>query len=359
MRALLLSPELFLAEGGIARIMRLYLKALCDIAGPGGRVDSIVLNDQPGRDERLARYASLQLGEHVGCGRRKRHFIAETIRLGRHADLLVCGHLHHLAIARLAKVFNPRLRYYLVAHGIEVWRPYTWLEKSALLGAHRILCVSEYTRRQMLRFHPALRPERLVVVHNTLDPYFAAKEQVVPTATPFAQPRILTVSRLLATDTYKGVDTMIETMQLVRREYPLARLRIVGTGDDQPRLLALAQRLGIGGAVDFLGSLDDHALRCEYAACDLFALPSRKEGFGLVFLEAMTYGKPCLGARAGGVPEVINDTVGQLAEYGNIPDLAAAVSDLIRHPRDSEVVRRHVDTFAFPAFTRRLAAVLS
>ena len=58
MRALLLSPELFLAEGGIARIMHLYLKALCEIVGPAGRVDSLVLNDRPGRDERLGRYAN-------------------------------------------------------------------------------------------------------------------------------------------------------------------------------------------------------------------------------------------------------------------------------------------------------------
>ncbi|MDI1335084.1 MAG: glycosyltransferase family 4 protein [Lacunisphaera sp.] len=359
MRALLLSPELFLAEGGIARIMRLYLKALCEIVGPAGRVDSLVLNDRPGRDERLGRYANARLGEHLGCNRAKLAFIWQTIRLGRHADLLVCGHLHHLVIARLAKVLNPRLEYYLVAHGIEVWRPYTLLEKSAMSGARRILCVSKYTRHQILRFHPALAPARVVVVPNTLDPYFAARENVVPTATPFAAPRLLTVSRLLSTDTYKGVDTLIEAMPFVRREFPLARLRVVGTGDDVPRLQALAARLGVTGAVDFLGALSDEGLRAEYAACDLFALPSRKEGFGLVFLEAMTYGKPCLAARAGGAPEVINDTVGMLVEYGNIPDLAAAVADLVRHPRDSEVVRRHADSFAFPAFTRRLAAALS
>ena len=137
MKALLLSPELFLAEGGIARIMRLYLKALCEIAGPAGRVDSLVLNDQPGRDERLARYTNGRFGEQVGCARRKMKFITGTIRLGRCADTLVCGHLHQLAIARLAKLFNPRLEYYLVAHGIEVWRPYSYMERRALLGARR------------------------------------------------------------------------------------------------------------------------------------------------------------------------------------------------------------------------------
>lgn len=358
MKALLLSPELFLNEGGIARIMRLYLKALCELAGPSGRVDSLVLNDRAGYDPRLPRYATAQLGENVGCDRQRLRFVREAIRLGRRADVLICGHLHQLAIARLVKVFNPRLRYYLVAHGIEVWRPYSLVERKALLGAHRILCVSEYTRRSILRFFPALPPERLVVVPNTLDPFFRPGGEAAATPT-VASPRVLTVSRLTHGDAYKGVDTLIEAMPAVRKEFPLARLRIVGTGDDQPRLAALAQRLGAGFAVDFLGAVSDEVLGAEYAACDLFALPSRREGFGLVFLEAMAYGKPCIGARAGGVPEVIDGATGQLVDYGNIPDLAAAIADLMRHPRDSGVVRHHADSFAFPAFLQRLAAGLA
>jgi hypothetical protein len=131
MKFLLLSPELFLHEGGIARIMRLYLKALGEIAGPGGRVDSLVLNDEPGGDGRVARYTNERLGAQVGCSRGKLRFIRETIRLGRRADVLVCGHLHQLPIAHLAKLFNPRLRYFLVAHGIEVWRPYSLLDRRA------------------------------------------------------------------------------------------------------------------------------------------------------------------------------------------------------------------------------------
>ncbi len=358
MNALLLSPELFRHEGGIARIMRLYLKALCENAGVSGRVDSVVLNDQPGPEPRLVRYTNDKLGEHVGCGYSKLGFIRHTLRLARRADTLVCAHLHQLPIAWLAAKFNPRLKYHLVAHGIEVWRPYRVLERRALLGAHRILCVSEFTRRQMLRFCPDLQAGRLVVLPNTLDPHFAPELNNQVSQAPFALPRILTVGRLASSDAYKGFDTLIEAMPLIRRDYPTARLRIVGKGDDQPRLAALATRLGVAGSVDFLGPVADEALRAEYAACDLFALTSCKEGFGLVYLEAMTYGKPCIGARAGGVPEVINDSVGQLVEYGNLSDLAAAVSDLVRHPRDSEVVRRHAGSFAFPVFQRRLAALL-
>lgn len=359
MNTLLLSPELFLHEGGIARIMRLYLKALCEQAGPGDRVDSLVLNDAPGPEPRLARYSADRLGEHLGCNRSKAAFIRHALRLGRRADLLVCSHLHHLPIAWLAQRLNPRLRYCLVAHGIEVWRPYTWLEARALLGAHRILCVSEYTRRQLLRFLPALPTDRLLVVPNTLDPHFAPELNDLVSQAPFALPRILTVGRLSSTDTYKGFDTLIEAMPAVRHEYPAARLRVVGKGDDQPRLAALAAELGVAGSVDFLGPISDEALRAEYASCDLFALPSRKEGFGLVYLEAMAYGKPCIAARAGGAPEVINDRVGALVDYGNIPDLAAAIGELVRRPRDSGVVRAHAATFAFPAFQRRLTAALA
>lgn len=359
MRALLLSPELFLHDGGIARIMRLYLKALCELAGPGGSVDSVVLNDRPGPEPTLGRYANDRLREHVGCDRSKFAFIRHTLRLARRADLLVCAHLHQLPIVWFAQRTRPGLKYYLVAHGIEVWRPYSLLERHALLAADRILCVSEYTRRQMLRFCPELPAERLLVVPNTLDPHFDPVLNDQVSTAPFAVPRILTVGRLTSADTYKGFDTLIEAMPTIRRDYPTARLRIVGQGDDLPRLQALAAQLNVAGSVDFLGPISDEALRAEYAACDLFALPSRKEGFGLVYLEAMTYGKPCIGARAGGVPEVINDSVGLLVDYGNIPDLAAAVAELVTRPRDSEVVRRHVDAFAFPAFSRRLAQALA
>jgi phosphatidyl-myo-inositol dimannoside synthase len=357
MNVLLLSPELFRHEGGIARIMRLYLKALGEIAGPGGQIHSIVLNDQPGPVPRRTDYAGDRPGEHHGCDRSRVGFARHTLRLARHSDLLVCAHLHQLPVAWLAGLLNPRLKYCLVAHGIEVWRPYGALERRALLGAHLILCVSEYTRRQMLRFCPSLSPDRLIVVPNTLDPRFAPR---VSTTTPalFALPRILAVGRLAAADAYKGFDVLIEALPQIRREYPTARLRIVGQGDDQPRLAALASRPGAAGMVDFLGALNDDALNAEYAACDLFVLPSRREGFGLVYLEAMIHGKPCIGARSGGTPEVVNDNVGRLVPYGNPDELAAAVTDLVRNPRDSEVVRRHAATFAFPAFSRRLAAAL-
>ena len=358
MRTLLLSPELFLAEGGIARIMRVYLKALCAGAAPGDCIESLVLNDGPAADARLPRYAGPALQANRGCQRRKPAFFRQVLRLGWRSDRIICGHLHLLPLVLFVKLLRPRLAYYLVAHGIEVWRPYSVMESAALRRARGIFCVSEYTRRQMLRFCPGLDPAKLTVLPNTLDPYLASGQDTAPSRT-IAGPVILSVARLTAADSYKGIDVLIEALPLILRQLPLAQLRIVGGGDDLPRLRDLAAQLRVTSSVHFAGQIDDQALRAEYAGCDLFALPSRREGFGLVYLEAMTCGKPCLAARAGGAPEVVDDSVGALAEYGNIPETAAAVLDLVRHPRDPEAIRRHADTFAFPAFCARLSAALA
>lgn len=359
MKTVLLSPELFLADGGIARILRLYLRALGELAAPGDTLDSIVLNDAVAPDPRLARYTTPALRSHVGCARDRFAFVRATLRAAWRADRLICGHLHQLPVAWLARVLRPRLRYGLVAHGIEVWRPYTVLETRALRGAHRILCVSAYTRRQLLRFCPALDPARLVVVPNTLDPCLDAPPPAPLASASLSGPRLLAVGRLTASDRYKGFDTLIEALPRVRQAFPLAHLRIVGTGDDLSRLRELAVRVGAAPAVHFLGRLDDDALRAEYAACEVFALPSRAEGFGLVYLEAMVQGKPCLAARAGAAPEVVTDATGALVPYGDSAAIAAAIMDLARHPRDAAAIRAHAATFAFPAFRARLAVALS
>jgi glycosyltransferase involved in cell wall biosynthesis len=359
MRTLLLAPELFHAEGGIARILRLYLKALCDSAQPGDSVASVALNDSDAPDPRMARYSSPALQTSVGCAGSKFRLVRQAATLAENCERILCGHLHLLPVAWMVRQISSSLEYDLLAHGIEVWRPYSVVETQALLQARRIFCVSDYTRRQMLRFCPALDPARLIIVPNALDPFFAPSAETTAGPPPASNPRILSVSRLTTADNYKGIDTLIEALPLIRRMHPEARLRIVGSGDDTARLLALVARHQMETAVDFCGLLSDEQLRAEYAACDIFALPSRREGFGLVYLEAMAHGKPCLGARAGGAPEVISDRAGVLAEYGNITDIAFAVSDLVRHPRRLAEVRAQADSFNFAAFKSRIAAALA
>jgi glycosyltransferase involved in cell wall biosynthesis len=355
-RTLLLAPEIFASEGGIPRILQIYLKALCDLAGPNDGIRLLALNDHMVDSRDLRRSSNSRLAEWRVCGRNKIRVIRAALQMSRGCDRIVCGHIGQLPVALAAKTVHPRLRYYLVAHGIEVWRPFTRTELMALRGAERILCVSDFTRCELLR-HCPLPEGRAVVLHNALDPYF--KIGPGQARTPGAPPVILVVTRLTRADRYKGVEHMVEAMPAIRARVPDAILRIIGRGDDLVYLQGLRDKLGLRHAIEFLGYVDDRRMAAELRACSLFALPSKKEGFGLVFLEAMANGRPCLGARAGGVPEVITDAAGVLVEFGNVPALADACVDALGRDWDEAAILARARDFSYSHFKDRLASLIA
>jgi len=355
MNTLLLCPEIFASEGGIPRMLRLYLRALCEEAGEAHRnqVSLAALNDSTFPPSALARYGNDRLAGTAACSRSKLRLVLAALRLGRQADRIVCGHVRQLFLARLARLFRPGLNYYLVAHGIEVWRPYGPTERSALRGTRRIFCVSDFTRAAMAKNCPELRPEQLAILPNALDPAFGIAAAPVRANAH----RLLTVTRLSSADAYKGVDHLIAALPLIRRTLPDTGLRVAGTGDDQARMEALAHSHGVGGAVQFLGFVEEAQLAEEFEACDLFALPSEKEGFGLVYLEAMAHGKPCIGARAGGTPEVITGDCGALVNYGDVPGLASACVAALQQKWNVEAILDRARYFSYENFRTRLAAL--
>lgn len=350
----LMAPEIFANPGGIQRILQLYLKALSEIDAPKNRgIRLLALNDADFNPATALRYTSGNLDGCRVCSHSKSRFLLGALRFSRDADRIVCGHISQLPVAWLARRFNPRLRYYLVAHGIEVWRPLPPEERIALRGAVRIFCISDYTRRKLLQRCP-LPDGRAVIVPNALDPLFPIEPGRPPADCP---PVILTVARLSRGDKYKGVGDLIAAMPAVLAAEPSASLRIIGSGDDRPRLEAQARSLGIlGSAVNFLGYVEDQRLSAEMAACRLFALPSGKEGFGLVFLEAMARGRPCLGARAGGIPEVLTDDTGVLAEFQNVGSIAAGCISALRRDWDQRPILERARQFSYEPFKKRLAA---
>ncbi|MDB6170447.1 MAG: hypothetical protein JWM88_3311, partial [Verrucomicrobia bacterium] len=351
-----LAPELLTTDSGIPRILRLNLKALCALMDPsGGRVSFLELNDSVVDTTDLKQCSGPSLAEWSVCSGDKVRFVREALRLSKGTDLIVCGHVAQLRVAWVTRFFRRRLRYVLVAHGIEVWRPFSFFTRQALRGADRIFCISEFTRGEILR-RIKLDPDRLVVLPNALDPQLEPKPGAP--APPAEVPVILTVARLASADRYKGIDHLIAAMPEILKAEPRAKLRIVGRGDDQTRLYQLARGLKLAGAVEFAGFVADDQLRGEFDRCRLFALPSEKEGFGLVYLEAMAHGRPCLGARAGGTPEVITPESGLLVRYGDVPGIAAAAVESLRRPWDEAAIRARARHFSYPQFQARLAALL-
>jgi phosphatidyl-myo-inositol dimannoside synthase len=336
-------------------MLRLYLKALCELSGEKDRVRFVSLNDSLVDSRDLRRYANDRLVEWIACSRGKLRFINAVRRMSLRSDRIVCGHVAQLPLAWAASKLRPRLSYYLVAHGIEVWRPFTLLERRALKGARCIFCVSDFTRRQLLE-HCPIPAERITVLPNALDPFLETPSAVPQ---PGASPLILSVTRLSLADNYKGIGHLIQALPAIRAEIPEARLRIVGRGDGLAGLQALAQGVGMGDSVEFAGYRSDAELREDFSRCRLFAMPSQKEGFGLVFLEAMAQGRPCLGARSGGVPEVITEETGVLVDYGDVKEIAETAIAALRRDWPTEPILERARHFSYLRFKERFAALLS
>jgi phosphatidylinositol alpha-1,6-mannosyltransferase len=351
MNTVLLLPGLFSSQGGIERMLRLYVRAVGELAQPTDRVDVIVWNDSPADAGKLAPYRTPQVASFTGCRRNRLTCVWQTIRHARRSQRLICGHVNLLRLAHLARKFSSQLEIWLVAHGIEVWRAFTTAERRALRATERILCVSDYTRRQLASHCPGLTPSQLTVLPNALDPEIAAAAEQPGIAQPGL---ILAVARLDAAEAYKGIDHLIAAMPAVRAVIPAARLRVVGDGNDRPRLENLAA--GMNGGVEFRGRVTDAELRQHLDACQLFALPSGGEGFGLVYLEAMAHGKPCVAANAGGAPEVVNPASGRLVPYGDITALSAACVAALQAKWNPALLRARAMEFSYEAFRRRLAA---
>lgn len=355
MKFLLLAPELFESEGGITRILRLYLKAMCENAGSRDEVQFVSLNDSMVDTSVARRFSTDRLVAWKACRRSKLQFILSAFKKGLSSDKIVCGHVGQLPVAWAISLIRPKVSYFLVAHGIEVWRPFSILERAALRRAKCIFCVSDYTRRQVLE-HCPMPKEKTAVLYNALDPTLHTRAPTPPDADRYV---ILTVSRLTLSDSYKGIDHLIAAMPEVRKTIPTAILRVVGRGDGLNRLQEKALKLKMPGAVEFAGFRSDAELANDLASCRVFALPSQGEGFGLVYLEAMSHGRPCIGARSGGVPEVISPDSGLLVDYGDVPGIAAAILKAISQKWALSAIIERVNQFSYLNFKERFIALLN
>jgi glycosyltransferase involved in cell wall biosynthesis len=194
------------------------------------------------------------------------------------------------------------------------------------------------------RFTPRPKPKRL------LDLYGLRPEQ----------PVILTVSRLVSSEQYKGYDKVIRALPEIQRAIPDVHYILVGKGDDRQRVEQLIDHVGVRAYTTLAGFVPDEELSDYYNLCDVFAMPSKREGFGIVFLEAMFFGLPCVGPNAWAVPEMIlNGETGYTVPPDDTTALADRLVTLLTQPelaqRMGEAGRaRAQSTFTWPAVVEKM-----
>ena len=174
----------------------------------------------------------------------------------------------------------------------------------------------------------------------------------------------MTVGRWVASERYKGADYLIRATAQLRTRIPELHLVAVGGGDDLGRLRGLVTELDAQDCIHFLEGFSREELAACYAQADVFALPSAGEGFGLVFLEAMAFGKPIVAAAIGGATDLIENRVnGLLVLPHDKESLVQALSlllidDSLRSDlgrRGAEIVRQK---YRFEVFQNGLQRIL-
>ena len=273
---------------------------------------------------------------------------------------------NHVGVARAQGVVPRALRrpYAVMLNGVEAWDPGLGEDRKRVLREAALrISISPHTARRVAAVHPDIGPVipcLLALAPHEPDP--PVPEGALP---PLGAHDVLIVGRMSAAERYKGHDELLEVWPAVRARVPDARLLVAGRGDDAQRLEAKAAQLGLGESVRFLGFVSDPALLWLFGHVAAFAMPSRGEGFGLVYLEAMRRGVPCLGSLHDAAADIIVDGVtGRLVDQDDRTALGEAVVSLLedegrRREMGEAGRRRYADMFTFERYGERLLPLLA
>ncbi|HEX8707728.1 MAG TPA: glycosyltransferase family 4 protein [Pyrinomonadaceae bacterium] len=217
-------------------------------------------------------------------------------------------------------------------HGSEI-RSYPFTEphfkdwqRRLLQRADAVTAVSRTLLDDAVSLYPFIR-DKAQVIHNGLEESWFADGGLMSVDERHA-PYVLFVGRL---HQVKGVDILLKAWAKARQQLPQTVLRIVGDGPEAAAVKALAQELGITGAVEFMGTVERERLAPLYRNAQLVVMPSRSEAFPLTLLEAGASGGLSLATRVGGVAEVIEDgRTGFLVEPESVEALADAITNVMR-----------------------------
>lgn len=363
MRILLLATH-YWQKGGIEVYVRTVEKACRDL---GAEVDVLTV---------ASGWTAAQLPSGGVCDARLRlgqklRFVAQFCRAAmRRYDVVLCAHPHLAPMVQMWRRWGGP-PYAVFAYGIEVWNGLPEARRRALAGAERVVTISSYTAE---RLHTAcgIPREKISLLAPTLSSAYleplasdehrrALRQRWVPDG----RKAILTVGRQSLAEGYKGADSLIRAMPAIAREAGNVTCFIVGGGDGLDALRRLADEVGVSESVRVVGTVSAKDLLSLYDACDVFVLPSKGEGFGIVLLEAAARGRPSVGLRMGGIVDATADGQTAVLVDGDEPGaLARAVAEVLqgRGPehlyRSAELRRIVVSAFGVEAFRERLAGIL-
>lgn len=304
----------------------------------------------------------------LGYGGNRWRFMLRMLLNPPQTDILLVGHINLAPAAWLFRLRYPRMKMIVMAHGIEVWHPLKGFKRWMVQHADRIISVSEFTKSKLLDLHVS-DPKKITVLHNCLDPFFPAPMEyhkpdyllqrygIQP-----GQKVLLTISRLNIHEGYKGYDQVFQCIPKLLTHYPNLQYILAGKYDaaEKQRLETLIRQLGIEKHVQIPGFIPDAELTDHYQLADAFVMPSKKEGFGIVFIEAMACGTPAIGGDQDGSPEALRPGVlGYTTDPDNLEEITQTIITVLEQPRDAQDLQEKTRViFGYEVYREKLAELI-
>jgi len=345
-------PPAFLActsfrpgAGGISRVARLTAKAMAT-SGLWSEVNAMsLLDDRPATDlgtvgVRVAHSSAVRFGLALRwASLRHQRFVYDFSGLAR----------AHPVLPGLRKPFAVWM------HGVEVWEKARADRLRALRSASLVLCNSVYTQRRAEQLHGAMP--------NVRTCWLATEDEDAPPERERREPPTVLVVGRLEGFLNKGHNALLDAWPRVTSAVADARLVIVGTGPSLPDLRERARRSPAAGLIDVRGFVPEEQMPAVWSAASVFAMPSRTEGFGLVYVEAMRWGLPVVASIHDAGAEVnVDGVTGYNVDLDRRHDLADRLIHLLREDTFARDLGRSAkarwkEHFSMGAFRSRFLAV--
>lgn len=282
---------------------------------------------------------------------------------------IILGHVNLAIIGVILKFIQPSIKLTVICHGIEVFEPLTGLKKKLLQKADRVLAVSNYTKEQLIHIQN-VDAEKIHVFPNTLDPYFqlpALFHKPVYLQERYGihkdQSILFTLTRLNSEEGYKGYDKVIRCLPELKTKGHQFKYIIGGKADakEQAAVESLIASLGLQQHVTLAGYIADEEVTDHYLLADVFVMPSKGEGFGIVYLEAMACGVPVIAGNKDGSTEALQfGKLGTLINPDSEEEITTAIQMVLQQNRKPQLLQQQMlSYFSFDHYQQRISTIFA
>jgi asparagine synthase (glutamine-hydrolysing) len=363
--ALFLTLKTFSHTGGIEKVNRVLMKAGTDLQSKNLiRFHAKSLYDSAPDEKYITNR------RFVGFKGKLIPFIFNSVKKGIQCDVVMLSHINLALVGLLIKTLNPKTKLILQAHGIEVWGKQSRLKRHLLNKVDLILPVSQFTKNNLVNKHH-IDESKCLVFHNSLDPYFniisneIVKNRILLTNQITQNEQVIvTLTRLVSSEKYKGYDKVIEALAILKKQGKKYKYLILGKYDqaEYNRVTQLIESLDLRDEVKLCGFIPDEEISSYFRLANLFVMPSQKEGFGIVFIEAMACGLPVIGGNLdGSVDALANGALGILINPNDQNALIDAIQNYQHHPlskQPEELINLVNQHFGYPQYQENLEKLL-